>query len=705
MSGVRHQLGQGRLPTGRTGAPAGDVRSLRRALDTLRAWFPRGNTLDDETFRRRHLLLCCILGLHVPALFVFGIVQGVSAGHAAVEVTAPATCLVVAHLARDHRRWAAFFVAAGLVYCSSVLVHLSYGSIEAHFHFFILIGLIALYQDWVPFLWNAVFTVVSHGIGGTLDPERMYNHPAAQNRPWVWALVHGMSVLAACIGVLVFWRSTEKAQRRAQLLATELATSELEKVQVEADRRRSMSQLMVNLARRNQSLLSRQLSLIAELEQREVQPDALAGLFQLDHMATRIRRNAESLLVLSGDEPPRRWGQPVPLPEVVRAAASEVEDYRRIEIMVDERLEVVGRAVADLAHLLAELIENATVFSPPASPVRVRSHPSDGYGQAGPAHVLSIEDTGIGMNESDRRAANEILAAVDDAGVLETRLGFHVVNRLARRYGMHVQLSETPGDTGITALVTLPGDLVGAPVRQPAAVSVGAGATLDGTNGLPTLPPTGHTGHVPTATTPRSLANASADDISALVRTAADVLSVPAALAAGQPNNEFRIPGFLLTGADGLPPPKSPRPRKPAALALPPATPWPQPGESPASAGSPKSPDLPEPEPVESRGKPSPPESAGQPDVTATSAAGPPLARRVPGASLAAARVEAAAEDEAASDQSSANSSLDNPDETTRRRARKSAMLSRFQASQRAGRAYTEAHTDNRHSDDPDDEE
>ena len=137
----------------------------------------------------------------------------------------------------------------------------------------------------------------------------------------------------------------------------------------EAEQRAPGVELLVNLARRNQSLLDRQLGLISDLEQRERQPEVLDELFQLDHLATRIRRNAESLLVLSGDEPSRLWGQPVPLPEVVRAAAAEVEDYRRVDVQVNDHLEVAGRAVADLAHLLAELIENATTFSPPSKPV------------------------------------------------------------------------------------------------------------------------------------------------------------------------------------------------------------------------------------------------------------------------------------------------------------------------------------------------
>jgi signal transduction histidine kinase len=411
--------------------------------------------LDDAVFRQRHLFLSVVLGLHVPALFAFGVWQGYGMGHSALEIVTPAVCLVFARVARN-RRLAAFFVTAGLVFCSSVLVHLSGGTIEAHFHFFILIGLIALYQDWVPFLWNVMFTVLSHGIGSTIGAALMFNHDAAQNQPWSWAAIHGVSVLAACVGVIIFWKNTELEQQRGVRLAEELAEAELSAARAEAAQRRSVSELFVHLARRNQTLLDRQLALIGDLEQRERAPEALGELFQLDHLATRIRRNAESLLVLSGDDPPRRWGRPVALGEVVRAAAAEVEDFARVEVLVDEHLEVAGRVVADLAHLLAELIENATNFSPPSNEVRVRSHlvPSEGS-----TFVISVEDTGVGMPDADVRAANALLADPPDVDLTKSRLGFHVVSRLARRYGLAVRLHGTPGG-GVTALVTLPDDLV-----------------------------------------------------------------------------------------------------------------------------------------------------------------------------------------------------------------------------------------------------
>ncbi len=422
---------------------------LARAVRTFLFYLPRGNTLDEETFQRRHLFLCWVLGLHVPALIVLGVWQGYPLGHLLLEMTVPASCVVFGRMARN-RRLAGFFITAGLVFCSVVLVHLSGGAIEAHFHFFILIGLIALYQDWIPFLWNVLFTVLSHGLGTVINAKLIFGHTAAQNRPWTWALIHGVAVLAACVGEIIFWKHTEREQERNVALVADLAAAD-------AARREAMSELLVNLARRNQSLLNRQLEVITDLEVREREPETLEELFRLDHLATRIRRNAESLLVLSGDDPARRWGKPVPLADVVRAAAAEVEDYRRVEVLVNDHLEVAGKAVADLAHLLAELIENATTFSPPTSDVRVRSHLSAGETIS---TVVSIEDSGIGLPEDELRKANALLAEAPEVDLgRSTMLGFHVVARLAKRYGLEVRLAPTPGG-GVTAMVTLPSELV-----------------------------------------------------------------------------------------------------------------------------------------------------------------------------------------------------------------------------------------------------
>jgi signal transduction histidine kinase len=427
-------------------------------LTRLLAYLPRGNTLDDRAWHKRHVFLQALLLVHLPSLFAFGLFMGRGAWETLVVLAIPAACLVLGRMV-GHRRVASALVTAGLTYCSAVLVGFSRGSIEAHFHFFIMIGFIALYQDWVPFLWNVLFTVASHGFGSLVRTDLIFNHPAGQTSPWVWSTIHGVAVLAACCGVVVFWETTEREQHNSltMTLAKQGADAELA-------RRRFTSDLLVNLARRNQNLLYRQLGLINQLEDQERDPDALANLFRLDHLATRIRRNAESLLVLSGEEPPRTWGRPVALVDVVRAAIAETEDLDRVVFAVEEQLAVFGNAVADLTHLVAELVENAVHFSPPEANVIIRTRP---YLHTPGAQVLTVEDWGVGMPVEQLNAANDLLAAPGDVDLsVSQRLGLHVVARLAQRHGIEVSLTPTPG-CGVTAAVVLPPSLFSDPEARP----------------------------------------------------------------------------------------------------------------------------------------------------------------------------------------------------------------------------------------------
>ena len=216
--------------------------------------------------------------------------------------------------------------------------------------------------------------------------------------------------------------------------------------------RRSISDMFLNLARRSQGLIDRLLEQLDDLE-RDADADTLGKLFVADHLATRLRRNAEDLIVLSGAEPARRWSRPIPLVEVARAAAQEVEDYRRVALLGIDGVDLTGRAAADVVHLLAELVENATTFSPPDTPVQVAGQPAAG------GYVVEIEDRGRGMSERELAEANRRLAdppAIDAA--LSRRLGLFVVGRLAQRHGIKVQLRHS-WYGGVTALVLLPSAL------------------------------------------------------------------------------------------------------------------------------------------------------------------------------------------------------------------------------------------------------
>ena len=195
--------------------------------------------------------------------------------------------------------------------------------------------------------------------------------------------------------------------------------------------RKGIGDIFINLARRNQTLLDRQIEFIDQLEANEEDPDQLDNLFKLDHLATRMRRNAESLLVLAGAEPPRRRGRPVALADVVRVAIGEVEDFARISLLALDDVTVGGNVAVDLAHLLSELMENATHFSPPDTTVEIVGHRADdGY-------TLSVSDQGIGMSADQLAEANTQLARPPLVGLALSRsLGFIVIGRLASRFGV-----------------------------------------------------------------------------------------------------------------------------------------------------------------------------------------------------------------------------------------------------------------------------
>src|SRR5262245_57741461 len=232
--------------------------------------------------------------------------------------------------------------------------------------------------------------------------------------------------------------------------------------------RRNIADSFVNLGRRNQNLLGRQLDFITELETNEADPDTLANLFRLDHLATRMRRNAESLLVLAGIEPPRKWAAPVRLTDVIRAALGEVEDYQRVTVRGVDPATILGSTAADLAHLLAELIENALVFSPPDQTVDIRGrNRTDGY-------TLAIIDSGLGMPPTDVTAANRRLAGAESFTIAPSKyLGHYVAGNLAARHNIHVHLDNSPGN-GITATIDIGPSLLTNEHAQPQAEEVHA---------------------------------------------------------------------------------------------------------------------------------------------------------------------------------------------------------------------------------------
>jgi len=238
----------------------------------------------------------------------------------------------------------------------------------------------------------------------------------------------------------------------------------------EANVRRGINEVFLNIARRSQTLLHRQLALLDRMERRETEPQELEDLYRVDHLATRMRRHAEDLVILAGAAPGRGWRNPVPVIDVVRGAISEVEDYKRIDIRAIETSAVLGRAVGDVIHLLAELLENAASFSPPQTRVQVA-------GQVLPnGYAIEIEDRGLGMSSEAVEDANRRLREPPDFDPADSaRLGLFVVAQLAARHGIRVSLRPSAYG-GVTAIVLIPGDLVtmvAGPMALPAGPSAG----------------------------------------------------------------------------------------------------------------------------------------------------------------------------------------------------------------------------------------
>ncbi|MGW2895089.1 nitrate- and nitrite sensing domain-containing protein [Streptomyces sp. NPDC001212] len=248
------------------------------------------------------------------------------------------------------------------------------------------------------------------------------------------------------------------AQRTAVHTAVELA-----------DTRRGFQKVILGIARQSQNLINLQLSKLDALERRHQDPEVLQGLYELDSTASQLRRYEENLVIISGEQPRRSWTEPVALIDILRGAVGEVAEYQRVEVHTDEEVYLAPPAVADVIHLLAELIDNATAYSAAPSPVGVRA------AMVAKGLVIEVEDRGLGMSEEDYAQLNAHLAVSPQFDVValadDLRLGMFVIARLATRHGITVTLRSSPYG-GTTAIVLVPHDIVvpeaaGSPQTRP----------------------------------------------------------------------------------------------------------------------------------------------------------------------------------------------------------------------------------------------
>ncbi|MFJ9455783.1 nitrate- and nitrite sensing domain-containing protein [Kitasatospora sp. NPDC101447] len=268
----------------------------------------------------------------------------------------------------------------------------------------------------------------------------------------------------------------------------------------QAEQHRGFERLLQRIARRTQLLIGRQLRKLDELERKHEDPEVLEGLFDLDHLTARLRRYEENLVIMAGGQPQRRWRKPVPLLDVLRAAQGEVQDYRRIVLDVEGHPWLSERAVGPVAHVLAELMENATTFSKPPTPVEVRA------AMVGRGLAIEIEDRGLGMDPEQYDAANELMSRPPRTDVLaradDIRLGFHVVARLAALHGLRIEFRPSAfGGTRVVVLVPdelviegdtgLPDGAVGTPAEPIPLVRRSRRAVRSASNEAPAQAPAG----------------------------------------------------------------------------------------------------------------------------------------------------------------------------------------------------------------------
>ena len=305
-------------------------------------------------------------------------------------------------------------------------------------------------------LWGALAAVLLSGA-----PDRLHWLGSALrgHRALVGSTVlAGTGLIVVLVAALLMNRFARRVERAAEGRVAAAQRGAYEQAAVaeaaEAALRNGFRQILASLGRRNQSLLHRQLRIIDTLEQQASSPAALAELFTLDHLTTRMRRHAESLTVLSGAAPGRSWSGPVPIIDVMRAAAAEVEDYTRVTVISDAEEAVAAVAVTDMIHLLAELIENATLFSPSSTRVEIRAE------RVANGFAVEVTDRGLGIPADQLRELNAQLAEPLDVGLADAdRLGLFVAGRLAARHGVHVALGPSPY-LGTKAIVVLPDAIV-----------------------------------------------------------------------------------------------------------------------------------------------------------------------------------------------------------------------------------------------------
>lgn len=351
---------------------------MRGSVEGFLAALPQGMVLGERTWQRRHRLLLLLLAAHLPALAAVGLATGRAVDHLGLELLPVSAALLMGSpLVRQGRIFRSCAVTLGLVLSSATLVHLTGGLIEAHFHYFVVLGFVALYEDWRSYLLAVGFVLLGHGVLGVLAPASMYNHPAAVARPWLWAGIHGAFVLAAVVGQVIFWKVSERELQHAQHYYRGLYEGERALVTHMRQAEELKTELIAIVSHEFRTPLTAILGYAKTMTARwdQLEPEQLRRCaFMVERQSLRLSRLVSGLLSASGDV----VRAPGDRASVTKAVADVVEDLDQLPgvnehpVAVDVPAGMTVAASADaLQQILCNLLDNAAKFAAPETAVRL----------------------------------------------------------------------------------------------------------------------------------------------------------------------------------------------------------------------------------------------------------------------------------------------------------------------------------------------
>jgi signal transduction histidine kinase len=455
-----------------------DAASSTDAVARVRRLLPRGHTLPPEELRRRHRALLVLLWLHALLVPLWGLDRGFGLGHSVLEAGAIAVCAAAATLVGARRSGGPVLVALGLLTSSAVIVHLSHGVIEAHFHFFVVIVLLTLYEDWMIFLLAAAFVVLHHGIGGALDPDAVFSHPDAEAHPWRWALVHAAYVGAAGLGAIVTWRLNEDLRdRHVQLIAEKqvaleravAAERQLEGYARDLERSNRELDEFASIASHDLSAplltVSGFLTLLEERYAGELDAEADEFIAHAVNGTRRMQRLIADLLTYSRVGRAGLDPEDVDLGTVVRETIAGLRGTiaeAGAEVVVDP-LPTVHAEPDELGRLIQNLVGNAVMHAGRARPVVHVTARGTAEGWE-----VSVVDNGVGIDPADRELIFKMFQRpARGSGGEGTGMGLAICQRIVERHGGRIWV-EPAGGGGSAFRFTLP-DHRGAPALRDAA--------------------------------------------------------------------------------------------------------------------------------------------------------------------------------------------------------------------------------------------